>query len=73
MGNISLSISADDAVHESSKRMLESLECGAIKKHVLTNSSVPFALKQSEYLAGYERLFNSRNYNYILMCEGTEI
>lgn len=64
---------AKHTAHESAARMLESLQRGAIKRHVLTGNSIPFALKQEEYLAGYARLLKSRNYNYILMCEGIEI
>lgn len=64
---------AEHTAHESSARMLESLQRGAIKQHVLTGNSIPFALKQEEYLAGYARLLKSRNYNHIITCEGVEI
>lgn len=64
---------AEHTAHESFARMLESLQRGTIKRHVLTGNSISFALKQEEYLAGYARLLKSRNYNYILMCEGIEI
>lgn len=64
---------AEHTAHESSARMLESLQRGAIKRHVLTGNSIPFAWKQEKYLAGYARLLKSKNYNYILMCEGIEI
>lgn len=54
------------AAHESFERMLESIKRGAFKKHTLTSSAIPFAWKQGEYLAGYNRLLKSRNFNYIV-------
>lgn len=65
-------LSLDKTMHESSERVISSLKRGTFQEHILSNGSIPFAIKQDDYLIGYGRLLKSRNCRYIMMCEGTE-
>lgn len=59
-----------EATIESSERVMADLKSGSYQEHILTNAAVPFVEKEARYLLGYSRILKSRNYQYILDCEG---
>lgn len=65
-------LSLDETTRESARRVMTSLIRGTYQEHVLSNGSVPFTVKQSDYLAGYCRMLKSLNYRHIMTCEGEQ-
>ena len=59
-----------DATIQSSARVMEGLRRDAYLEHRLSNDALPFTQKQADYLSGFDRILNSRNFRLIMDCRG---
>lgn len=54
------------------RQVIASVLSKEYREQVLTNDAVPFVHKEAQYCAGFNRMLNSKNFRYIMECEGSE-